>query len=340
VIKKQPPVRKTPLTQEQTPRPSAQQFKATPRFNFSQTPRPTPSQTIPASTPSALRFTTPVRPDLQQEDIDDNSPNVSQDVYESIEVEDQDDDLGLLPVDAEDEYIIDEPSPKRRRFSSTSMLLDEEVHTPGHKKDNYNLHDPASSPIPILSSPERRPVSTAARRFLISTPAPQSTPQPTQATFLKPPRFRPPDPADASPSQAEPLPEQFSPHRRGQKYVAGGLAAEVRDWLVNIQSTVLVARTQDKDEPWLVKLVVDEISGGGRAGMTLLRGRRVHSGDLHGMIDTVGILKVILAGEGQGTGLQKGSKVEVGKTVGIKGPVWEAVVEGEQWGVGVDWKVL
>jgi hypothetical protein len=38
--------------------------------------------------------------------------------------------------------------------------------------------------------------------------------------------------------------------------------------------------------------------------------------------------------------LQKGSKVELGKRVGITGPVWEVMIEGIKWGVGVDWKVL
>lgn len=85
---------------------------------------------------------------------------------------------------------------------------------------------------------------------------------------------------------------------------------------------------------------MDEVSGGGRAGMTLIRGRQIKSDGAQGIIDDLGVVKVILAGEGAGTGLQRGSKVEVGKTVWIKGPVWEVLLEGEKWGVGVDWKVL
>lgn len=86
--------------------------------------------------------------------------------------------------------------------------------------------------------------------------------------------------------------------------------------------------------------MVDEISGGGRTGFTLVRGQQVLSGDVDTMIDSLGIVSVILAGEGTSTGLQRSSKVEVGKTVGIKSPVWEVVIEGEKWGVGVDWTVL
>jgi hypothetical protein len=109
---------------------------------------------------------------------------------------------------------------------------------------------------------------------------------------------------------------------------------------VNIETTISANPTRTAQDPWLVKLVVDEISGGGRSGMTLVRGRQVRSGDLQGVIDTLGLLKVILAGEGQGTGLQKSIKVEIGKIVGIKGLVWEIVAEGEKWGVGVEWSVL
>jgi len=103
-------------------------------------------------------------------------------------------------------------------------------------------------------------------------------------------------------------------------------------------------RGKAKEDVWLVKLLVDEVTGGGRAGMSLVRGRQVGresgSADLTKVVDHLERVKVILAGEGAGVGLQRGKRVEVGKVVGIKGPVWEVVVEGEKWGVGVDWKVL
>jgi hypothetical protein len=280
-----------------------------------------------------VRYLTPARP--RQEDIElvENSSDGLQDVRVSIEKAEQSLEAGFLSND-DDEYKIEERTSKRRRRSSSSMLLDEE---------EINLvHEPApvnSSPPPILSSPASRPIQKRAPKFIISTTAPPSTPHAasTQPTFLKPPRFRPPDPDEQSPAQADPLPEQFSPHRRGQKYIPGGLASEVRDWLMNIESTTPTA-AQKKDEPWLIKLVIDNVSGGGRAGMTLVRGRKVHSAE--SMIDSIGVVKVLLAGEGAGTGLQRGKKVEEGMTVGIKGPVWEIIIEGEKWGVGVDWMVI
>jgi hypothetical protein len=114
----------------------------------------------------------------------------------------------------------------------------------------------------------------------------------------------------------------------------------VRDWLVNLESAIPAATGQRaKDDSWIVRIVVDEVSGGGSAGITLVRGRQIHCDDEQEVIDDVAV-QVILAGEGSGSGLQRGSKAEVGERVGIKGPVWEVLLEGQKWGVGVDWKVL
>ena len=71
--------------------------------------------------------------------------------------------------------------------------------------------------------------------------------------------------------------------------------------------------------------------------MTLVKGRQVQDGEV---VDRLGVVRVMLAGEGMGNGMQKGAKAEAGKIVGLKGPVWDVVVEGVRWGVGVEWKVL
>lgn len=327
MIKKPAPV-PTPLAQEQNPQsPPSQQFKATPRFTFSSTPKPTPTQNLPASTPSATRFTTPAG---QHEEIIENIES-SDPVHDSIETDNHD--LELDDLSGDDKYKIDDRSPKRRRLSTSSELRN--AHDEQKPEENECPDSLPDSSLPILSSPPaaRRPLSSAAARFL---PAPSSTlqlPQTAQA-FVKPPRFRPPDPSEQA--HIDPLPEQFSPHRRGQKYLAGGLAAEVRDWLVNLEAAI-PATAQKRDDPWVVRVEVDEVSGGGRAGIAMVKGRQMHS---DGIVDNLRIVKVILAGEGAGSGLQRGSMVEAGKTVGIKGPVWEIVLEGEKWGVGVDWKIL
>jgi hypothetical protein len=340
VIKKQPPAKRTPWAQEQRPPPATQPFNATPRFTFSSTPRPTPTQNLPTSTPSATRYLTPARQIPNPENVIENIVHSSDSpLRDSIETGDRDIDLGYLSGD--DDYNVEERIPKRRRLSSSSELLDVEHQEP--EAGEYYEKPPDSS-LSILSSPPapRRLVSATAPRFLVSTPASSSTlhgPQDIQPVFLKPSRFRPPDPAKQA--HADPLPDQFSPHRRGQKYLAGGLAAEVRDWFVNFESAIPVASAQrTREDSWIANVVVDESSGTGRTGMTMIRGRQTKSDAAHAIVDDSGVVKVILAGEGAETGLTKGSSVEIGETIGIKGPVWEIVIGGEKWGVGIEWKVL
>ncbi|PBP19649.1 hypothetical protein BUE80_DR009547 [Diplocarpon rosae] len=361
VIKEEHPLpRSTSLAKETNPGPSnQQQFNATPRFNFSSTPRPTASQTLPRLSSSAVRYLTPgSRTSKQNDAIELSSDDEPQHVHEPTESERQD--VGLEEynsTDLEDDCRLEEPSPKRRCLSTSPISGVDEIEgqqgEPELQEEDYDGEEPPSS-LPILSSPPiiRRPISSTAPRFLFSTPVPQSTPKDqTLATqistpFLKPPRFRPPDHSEASQTQIDPLPEQFSPHRRGQKYIPGGLAAEVRDWLMNLEGAIPTTRDRRiMDGEWLVRIMIDEISGGSKEGMTLVRGRQIHvlhnDGEGGGqMVDTLDIVRVMLAGEEQVIGLQKGSRAEVGKTVGIKGPVWEVVIEGEKWGVGVDWKVL
>jgi hypothetical protein len=168
VIKKPAPVRKTPLAQEATARPSAQQFKTTPRFTVSSTPRPTPTLNPPASTPSATRFATPARHIPENEDVIENiESSFEGPTHDSIETDNHDIELGDLSDD--DEYKIEEPNPKRRRLSSSSEHRSDEQKP----EDNEYPDTLPDSSLPILSSPPaaRRPLSTAASRFLISTPA-------------------------------------------------------------------------------------------------------------------------------------------------------------------------
>lgn len=122
------------------------------------------------------------------------------------------------------------------------------------------------------------------------------------------------------------------------KYLPGGLASEVQGWLFNIEAT---PSHTAREGAWLVKVLVEEVSA--CSGMTMIQGRqRQNMGSEAGgeMADHLGYIQVILAGEGQANGLQRGEIIEKGRIVGIKGPVWEVIIEGCKWGVGVDWKVL
>ncbi len=342
IKKKDNPVGSTLLTQEHTSWPSTERFNATPRF-ISRLPETQNARQFTTSV-SATRYLTPGRRAGKDTDAVEDITYVKP--YDSIGINQQEEDSEhqTAAVDGDD-YKLEEPSSKRQRLSSSSK--DHEAKE-GAKLFEDDLEETPLTCIPILSSPPapHPPISNAAPRFLLSTPVPPlSVPQLADSNagpFLKPPRFRPRDSIEQEKVMIDPLPEQFSPHRRGQKYVTGGLAAEVRDWLFSLESAVpAIPRTEREDDSWLVKILVDETSGGGTAGMTMIGGRQVHSmGGTSGFVDTMVTVKYILAGEGIYTGLQKGSKVQAGKTVGIKGVSWEVVLDGQKWRVAVDWMVL
>ncbi|RAL59026.1 hypothetical protein DID88_009055 [Monilinia fructigena] len=263
---------------------------------ISSTPGAAGSQTIPSSTPVG-RYLTPARKIPKVRESIDDLPDdypAHLPLHDSIETHDE--------------------------FDTDIELSTQEL------KDDHE-----TKPHPITNKQTQVPTLYSLATFNATIYSPNNISQT--------PRFRSPDPTEAQ-GNADPLPEQFSPHRKGQKYVVGGLAAEVRDWLISIDSAVPscgapgVHKGKDRDREWLVKMVVDEVSGGGGMGMCLVRGRKMRDVEGVEIVDDSGVVKVMLAGEGIGTGLQRGKDVEVGKVVGIKGPVWEIVIEGRNGVLG------
>jgi hypothetical protein len=293
--------------------------------------------------------------------IEDTSDAVDHDVHDSIESAEPNFAQENLSTDEEDNYSLRRRSSKRRRLSPSPILdsQDQDVAEQQEQDIDGNLprkqdefEDILSSANSGISSPpaeplHRPPGSITAPRFILpSTPAPvpPCTPATIQtASFVKPPRFRPDDQEQVQ-RPTEPLPDAFSPQRRGQKFLAGGLAAEVINWVMNLESSApITSSARSKDDIWVMELVVDEIRGGPGAGMTLISGRQVHhapKGREGAMVDTLALVKVILAGSGTTEGFQRVNKVEVKKSIRIKGPVWEVDVEGEKWGVAVTWEVV
>jgi hypothetical protein len=310
-------------------------------------------------TPLGHQYSTPAR---LRDVIEDASNVVDFDIHKSIESVEPNFAQEHLSADEDDDYGLRRRSSKRRRLSPSPILDSQdqdlvEQHD-GHNDDNISgchneFEDLISSANSAISSPppgpiHRPPGSTTAPRFILpSTPAPvpPSTPATTQAaTFVKPPRFRPPDDQGLQQRPSEPLPDAFSPQRRGQKFLAGGLAAEVIGWVMNLESSApATSSALPKEDTWVIELVVDEVRGGPGAGMMLISGRHVNlapNGREGGMVDTLRVVKVILAGSGTAEGFQKANKVDVRKKIRIKSPVWEVVIEGEIWGIAVTWEVL
>lgn len=265
--------------------------------------------------------------------------------------------------DDEENGALQGPALKRRRLSlepilssqpyenendgDTNVDLGQEDEQDDQEKQDHRMDDDFEDLLamePTLSSPPppvHRPPPSAPR-FVLSTPSKptSSMPAPIDSIdmFLRPPRFKPPD--EEREAAVEPLPEHFSPRRRGQKFLAGGLAAEVRGWLVELESQgPRGARNSAREDGWKIKIAVDEVTGGYGAGMTLVRGRRMGSNS-GGAADLYPI-RMILGGEkGMSEGIKKGEQAAVGKMVGVKGPAWEVDIDGVTWGASASWKVL
>jgi len=230
-----------------------------------------------------------------------------------------------------------EPAPDRPRRSVTRRrdaiyISDDDEHDDNSNNNNNNNQEGRTSPAPPSPTHALPPVTSTmstrpAPRFLFPTPfqPSPSTPFPSHSIFLRPP---PPTVADQRQSQTDqdPLPEAFSPHRRGgQKYVPDGLASSVREWVVEVSQEVVRDRQRREGGGGVgggdvVRLRVEEVSGGG-GNVVLVRG----AGDGR---------RMMLMGCG------RGGEVRTGVVVGVRAPVWEVEVLGEKWGVGVEWKVI
>jgi hypothetical protein len=141
-----------------------------------------------------------------------------------------------------------------------------------------------------------------------------------QPTFREPPRFKQVELDTA----ADGIPAAFSPQRRGAKYIAGGLAAELQGWLSEVKGWEGVVPAPASS----INVTVEEIRPGRR--MSLVRGR---AGMSEGR-------RFLLAGEGRLTGLGQRMHVSVGCVIEMGQPVWDIEMNGEVWTVACDWGVL
>ncbi|KAH8671378.1 hypothetical protein BX600DRAFT_247406 [Xylariales sp. PMI_506] len=315
-----------------TPKPlpaGPQQFHATPRFSLHSTPRePAPS----------LSSSTPVRPaafvrQSRAEDIDDDAidssppvPRASRglDISESIEAEFGQGSSALVPEsdqldESDSDHEARAPSPKRRRLSLPSDLDHKSPRSSpgveGHDIDQSFGSDDESD---RMETDEDEPPAKAG-----------VVPQPR---FQAAPRFKAAEQQDAQ--HHEPLPEVFSPHRKGAKYVPGGLAAELRNWLIDIEAST----GYKKDGGFVANVSVVEVRGNSK--MQLILGQILNE-DSSGPPASPQNIRVVLAGEGRLLGLARKNHVVVGSLIGIAKPVWEVDlgIEG-RWLVACDWVVL
>lgn len=206
------------------------------------------------------------------------------------------------------------------------------IETDSEPQHQHQHHNPTTAELPF--SPKRRrlesdvsPLHHPHPRFTHATPSiPASAPAP--APISRPSFLRPP-----TPPLAAPLPQAFSPHRRGAAFVPGGTASTVQSWVVAAGQSAAQGRRQQqqqtyqylqpRSEGWGFRVRVEraeEMEGGGWKVLGL---KDDGSGER---------ARCLLLGEGKGD-------VRIGGTVGVKGLGWSVDVDGQgEWWVGVGWE--
>lgn len=283
-------------TQRPTSGPTPSQFARVPRFSASAARR----ASFPPRSPSPAKIHQTTRPTILRQ----------RDEVEDATTADEDDEMldsGHLDL----EPIVQPP------FAS---------HMPEPVKT-------ASSTAFTPSSPKRRkvdvgdtsrtPRSTPGRFILPST-------ETSRATFTYTDEATPNRPAFLTaslppPEPAEPLPDAFSPRRRGQKFVPGGLAAEVQSWVIEAaQSATQSKRGRDssRDEDSMYVMKIEKVQG---KEPILTRGLGSDSSPVNAVLV-------------EGKVNERTKRVQVDDMVSIRLPRWEAQICDEHWIVGVDWR--
>lgn len=304
------------------PRQSAVQFAPIPRFSAPGI-RASRASSYPPRSPSPTKpnFALPGgAPSRKHEDV--------QDVQDaSATALDEDEDM----LDNE----INQYSTTSDRLDSATAVLPSSSKRPRLTQDEHLGPElptkPAFSRFVVPPSPSQ---PTGAARFRIH-PSPSqvsSTTEPSadsnRPAFLKA-SLPPPDAASA----AEPLPDAFSPHRKGQRYMPGGMAAEFSSWVIETGQAASLSR---RGKGYLR----------GSDFVREIRISRVQENNDHGGMGPVfvegvdgggGECKIMLAQRAE-----EKNGVKVGDVVGIRAPSWDVVVDGEGggWVVGVDWRIV
>ena len=220
--------------------------------------------------------------------------------------------------------------------SSSIESIDHTSQPEQHKEGKVPLEpDKSTQDIheDLLPSTKRQriedPDRTTSRRFVFtplvqshlqtSTPANSEVDAPTTSNR---PIFR--LPVSVHPEPTEPLPDAFSPHRRHQRFLPGGMAAEVQQWIVEAAQSVGQHR-QSSAGANLLQAIVLETGGPNNTGMILAKAT---AGNQR--------IRLLLAGSGKN---RNASSIKQGDVLTIKAPSWNIELEGEPWIIGVDWCV-
>ena len=205
-------------------------------------------------------------------------------------------------------------SPKRRKVDQPNS--------------DVRVAETVASPRKSAFRPQQTPSSTGQRSAPRFAP-PQGSPAPTMLEHglqQRPPFLRP-APAPQEPS--EPLPEAFSPHRRGTKFVPGGMASTLQQWVIEAGQAAVQSRKAHvhlRGDDFVTKVRLEEVVGEGPY-TAKARGRNGQQVNL--------LLAHSIASAGSNV-----RELSVGNVIGVRAPSWDVEIDGRNWTVGVDWSLV
>lgn len=303
------------------------------------------STPAPPPAPSARQWST--QKGTQYDPLDDaiDSSPISSAAREDDENQDRhrclDESIEIDSPSASRPCLGQDDRPAKRRRVSISPEIDASPDEDEGDEDHMEVDDAQPA--------EKDLVVSSAREEVIATQSPSSpagetdsesngfgSPSPAEPsarhpTFHKAPRFKAAELAEDA--QRGLLPDAFSPQRRGARYVPGGLAAELREWLVQVKG----ASEYDRPATSNVEATVDEAKSGN--GMWLVATHEKKDDDSRQQEG--GLAKVILAGDGRIAGLGGKNIVNEGTTLSLHQPMWDINLNDlGQFAVACDWEIL
>ncbi|GIZ42732.1 hypothetical protein CKM354_000599100 [Cercospora kikuchii] len=291
-------------------KPASSQFAPTPRFNSG---RPAPPSRLASNELSAEQdFAQALRsPAKVADEVVDTS---SQGQADDDEMLDHEEEAAVPSTEGGHEqrqWTQDLPhSPKRRRIDDLSASFQAALDTPARSTMFKHPTTPASA---LRAGPQQ--FSRASS--LASSSADDSTAA-RRPAFLRS--------SLAPPENFEPVPEAFSPHRRGEKFVPGGMAATLQQWVIEAGQAAAHSRRGQgylQGENYVHRVKVASVAG---HGPILVEGRHQDESEA----------RVLLIMDGK----RASRNMFPDSIVGIRAPCWEVELEGRNWIVGVDWKAL
>lgn len=232
-------------------------------------------------------------------------------------------------------------------------------------------HTPSPDPGPASEAEQDTDAEDHDHTHEGRVPRPTSVKPQVQNPFLRAPRFKPkspgpPDPPPDVPVHHTLLPDIFSPQRRrGARYVPGGLASELRDWLLEVKggsgteptpvaaTAHLSVETIKKCGPGInMTLVTGRPMIGGPDGTKVPRSfRALLAGDgrMEGLSGSGAGVESKLEGEEQGADEPARKPLVPGAMVAIAPPAWDIDLGEEEeddqgdkgkWAVAYRWDVL